>query len=399
MLDLSTDLELIGWDVLVLAPHAHGAARRERLGTVDVERFRYMAPTRAQTLCYQGGALVNLRESRSAMAQTPLLVAAETAATLRAVRRFKPDVIHAHWLVPQGFVAAKVGQMTKTPVVTTVHGGDVFGLSAGPIEPFKRAAIVGSSAVTANSSATVAAVKRLAPGVEHVVRIPMGVTTKIADDEAADAVRVRYADDGPLVVFAGRMVPEKGVYDIVDAAAIARDRVPGVRFVMLGAGQHLEDVERRAVEAGVDDIVALPGWVDPADVAVHLRAADVILAPSKRASDGWVEAQGLSIVEAMAQERTIVTTSAGGIGDAVRHDDTGWVVPEGDPPAIADAIETLWADEARRQRIGAAGRRLVLDVYDRDKVAARFDEVLDRAVLTRSPKAPTNPPSASGADS
>ncbi|MEL7210790.1 MAG: glycosyltransferase, partial [Actinomycetota bacterium] len=122
--DLTQRLAGSGWDARVLAPHAAGAARHELDGDVEVRRFRYLRPERAQTVCYGSGALVNLRQAPLDLAKVPLLVAAEHAATVRAVRREPADVIHAHWVVPQGLVAGLVPGRDAPPVVVTVHGGD-----------------------------------------------------------------------------------------------------------------------------------------------------------------------------------------------------------------------------------------------------------------------------------
>ena len=106
--DLTGRLSGLGWETEVLAPHAPGAARDEVDDGMVVHRFRYLWPESAETVCYGSGALVNLRERPLELAKVPMLVAAEQAATLRAVRTRRPDVIHAHWLIPQGLVAGLV---------------------------------------------------------------------------------------------------------------------------------------------------------------------------------------------------------------------------------------------------------------------------------------------------
>src|SRR5688572_3816919 len=77
VLHLARDLRSLGWDVLVLAPHAPGAARAEVLDGVAVERFRYLLPERLQTVCYNGGSLGNLRRNPSNFLKLPLLVGRE----------------------------------------------------------------------------------------------------------------------------------------------------------------------------------------------------------------------------------------------------------------------------------------------------------------------------------
>ena len=154
--DLTRSLVDRGWKADVLAPHAPGAARDEELAGIPVHRFRYLRPERAQTVCYQGGALVNLRQNRSNLLKLPALVGAEWATVVRRLRTGAYDAVHAHWVLPQGLVGVLA---TRTvPVVVTVHGGDVFALDQGPLRAAKRFAFGRAAAVTVNSSATERAV-------------------------------------------------------------------------------------------------------------------------------------------------------------------------------------------------------------------------------------------------
>ena len=102
VLHLAQDLQSVGWEVHVLAPHAPQAARSEIIAGVRVERFRYLWPTRQQTVCYQGGALINLRKHPVNWLKLPALVAAETLAIARTLRAGHYDLIHSRWILPKG---------------------------------------------------------------------------------------------------------------------------------------------------------------------------------------------------------------------------------------------------------------------------------------------------------
>lgn len=103
---LAQDLRALGWNVHVLAPHAPGAARDEVMDGVPVHRFRYFWPESLQTVCYDGGALVKLRNNRWNFTLIPFLVVAQWLAVQTRVIRRKTVLLHSHWLLPQGFTAA-----------------------------------------------------------------------------------------------------------------------------------------------------------------------------------------------------------------------------------------------------------------------------------------------------
>jgi glycosyltransferase involved in cell wall biosynthesis len=205
VLHLTQHLQHLGWETDVLAPHAPGAARDETLGAVPVHRFRYLLPEKAQTVCYQGGALVNLRQNRSNLLKLPALVGAEWATVVRRLRRGAYDAVHAHWVLPQGLVGVLAAW--KVPVVVTVHGGDVFALDQPVLRAAKRLAFRQAAAVTVNSSATERAVLDLgAP--KRLERIPMGIDVDPPVDAAlVDRVRAEHrSGSGPLVALVGRVV-------------------------------------------------------------------------------------------------------------------------------------------------------------------------------------------------
>jgi phosphatidyl-myo-inositol dimannoside synthase len=389
VLHLAADLTALGWEVEALAPHAEGAATTEVLDGVPVRRFRYLWPPSAQTVCYSGGALVNLRRSPVNRLKLPALVAAEWAAVARRVARGRFDLVHAHWVLPQGLVA--VAPPRRVPVVVTAHGGDVFGLRGRVLARAKRTALEAADAVTANSSFTEAALRRLAPGLGAVARIPMGVSTTPPDPREVARLRARHRrGEGPLIAFAGRLVEEKGVDDLLWAVArLAEDR-PDVSALVLGDGQDRAPLEALATGLGLGHRVTFGGWSPPATVAAALAAADVVAAPSRRAPDGWVEAQGLTVVEAMAVGTPVVATRSGGVGDAVVDGHTGLLVDERSPAALADALRRLAGDDELRARCAAAGRRLAVDRYSREATASAFSALFEG--LVARPAAPAGGP-------
>ena len=380
--DLTRHLVERGWAADVIAPHDPDAARDETLDGIPVHRFRYLRPERAQTVCYQGGALVNLRQNRSNLLKLPALVTAEWATVVRRLRAGDYDAVHTHWAVPQGVVGVLATR--RVPVVVTVHGGDVFALDQAPMRAAKRLAFRRAAAVTVNSSATERAVLGLAAP-RRLEQIPMGIAMDPPVDEAAVArLRAEYrAGDGPLLALVGRVVAEKGVFDLLAAVDLLRADLPDVRAVVLGEGQDRAEAEAKSAALGLTGHVHFAGWVEPADVPAWLAATDIVLAPSRTAPDGWAEAQGLSIVEAMAARRPVVAAASGGIGDAVEHEVTGLLVGEGRPDELADAVRRLHADPALAARLADGGRARAVERFSADASADAFSALFSDLVGAR----------------
>ena len=389
VLHLAQDLQEIGWAVEVLAPHAAGAARHEVLDGVPVHRFRYFWPEAWQSVCYQGGALVNLRREKLNWLKLPALVFFELWALFRLARKGGFDAIHAHWVLPQGFVAVLVGRMLRIPVVITVHGGDVFALKGRVMRWFKRFSFRRAQAVTVNSSATGAVVRQLVPDYPALQRIPMGAAIPPPPDPA-ELERIRAAHrraEGPLLLFAGRLVEEKGLGDLLDAMTTIRSDQPDATLLVVGEGQERKRFEQQATDLGLGDSVCFLGWIQPESLPAYMAAADIFVAPSKTGRDGWVEGQGLTIVEAMLCGTPVVASRSGGIVDTIDDGETGLLVEEASPQAIAEAVRRHLSDPDAMRTIAAAGSAKALRDFTREGSSRAFGEVYAGKSLSRSGRA------------
>ena len=393
VLHLAQDLQNLGWQVTALAPHAQGAKTREILDGVEIRRFRYLWPSALETVCYQGGALINLRRQRVNYLKLPALILAEYLHTVLLLRRGGFDLVHSHWLLPQGLVGTLAAGPLRIPHVCTVHGGDVFGLRAGIYQRCKAFAIRRCQAVTVNSSATRQAVAALCPDYAGLHTVPMGVAAASPPDpEAVAAIRRRFRrGDGPLLVFAGRLVEEKGLGDLL--AALPRLRAGGreATLVVIGEGQGRHDFERLAGHLGIDEAVYFAGWLERAGIDAFLAAADIFVAPSKTSPGGWVEAQGLTIIEAMMAGRPVIASRSGGIVDSISDGESGLLVKEASPHELADAILRLANDPGLGARLGATARTVALAKFSRESSALAFSSLFERLIDKPCPTACSSP--------
>lgn len=339
-----------GCQVRVIAPHFLGSALEENLDGVTVFRFRYWLPIKAQTVCYQGGALGNLKKSPIEKLKLPLLVFSEFIAVLRHVLTWKPDIVNSHWLIPQGFVSSLACILTKTKHVATVHGGDVFALNSGVLKKFKRFAINNASITTVNSSATESKVKALSPNSgTRLLRLPTGVIPlPLVSDEESNVLRQSLLKDKSekLILFVGRLSEEKGVGDLIEAIKLLRDMQHNLRLIIVGEGHDKTKFEDKVLENDLAEYVNFIGWVSSQDVYHYFSACDLFVGPSKEGGDGWIEAQGLTFVEAMLAGCPVIGSNSGGIPDAVKDKITGRLVNPGDPKDIAKQIANCLSDHS-----------------------------------------------------
>lgn len=373
VLNLMQDLAKLGWEVTVLCPHFPGAARFEVMENIEIFRFRYMMPESQQTVCYQGGALINIRKNRMELLKIPLLVGLELLHVSLHLWRGKYDVLHSHWLIPQGFVGAIAARCLRVPHVVTIHGSDVLALQSRALLPFKRFALRSAQGVTVNSSATRSAAANLVEDAVEFDEIPMGISIVAVGDKDVAQLRSQLSPDGdPIILFVGRLVEEKGVSDLLFALAELGKQGLLFRAVIVGDGQDREKFEAIARDKDIKDQTRFEGWVEKDDVPTYMAAADIFVGPSH------IEAQGLVFAEALCGRTAVVATKVGGIPDVIIHEETGLLVDVGSPEQIAAAIVRLLDDPDFAGDMTGRGYQRVMEGFGRQTSAQSFSSLFDR---------------------
>jgi len=372
--DLAVDLVKRGWDIEVVAPHASGAARYEMDNLIGVHRFQYMVPESLQTLAYGAGGLVNFRSPQRKLQALPFVVA-QTAAIRQALKRFRPHVIHAHWLLPQGFTAALATWRLRIPIVTTIHGSDVFGLRSPVFRLFKKAAANIATAITCNGPATYKAMVELGTPADKVKQIPFAPSFEgAADPSEVASFRARFPKSATIVLFVGRLIPEKGPADFIEA--IARTPNLNIHGVICGDGPMLSELQKLAAMRDISNRIAFEGWLRPHEIAVRMAGASALLFPSKTSVDGGVEGQGIVPLEAMRARLPVFAARSGGIPNIVREDETGWLFDEADVAAMSKLLELRAGDgPPGRDAIVNRAERFARSEITRDKTADAFHEL------------------------
>lgn len=263
-------------------------------------------------------------------------------AVSREIARFKPDVLHANFLIPAGQVAVR----HAVPTVVTAHGGDAY---AWPMERpgLRRAAqeaIRKATRVTAVSDYIRRCVLALQP--RDVDVILNGADERYFFPRNRDAARdvLALPRDRFVVAFAGNVLRAKGLYDLVEAAAQLSQ--PAI-LAIAGEGPDREHLQWAARAAGVE--MRFFGRMDSEGVAQLFSAADVVTLPSHN--------EGLPnvVCEAMLAQRAVVATTVGGIPEILTPE-RGVLVPPHDPAALRASFEMLARDAQLRDRLAAAAR-------------------------------------------
>jgi glycosyltransferase involved in cell wall biosynthesis len=224
--------------------------------------------------------------------------------------------------------------------------------------------------VLVNSAAAAAALKRRWPRADgRVVVIPNGVDIA----RFCPALRAPWDRGGRVTVGTlANLRPEKGLEDLISAAARVRVRYPRVRFAIWGEGPLHGELEFLIRTLGLEGLVELRGATAEPETA--LRALDIFVLPSTS------ESCSNALLEAMATGLAAVATEVGGNRSLVQDEATGLLVPAADPASMGAAILRLIEDPALAARLAAAARARVRAEFSTDRLAARIEALYTQAL-------------------
>ena len=373
-----------GHEVHVVAPWHPRLTRGKVEDGVFFHFFKYAPVPSLNVFGYAAGLHADVRLRSAAWIAAPLAMTSGWFKAMRVAQKKRATVMHGHWVVPGGVIAAAA--RPTLPLVVSLHGSDVFVAEKTPparvaaARVFRRAGFV-----TACSADLASRAVALGAPADRLAVVPYGVdTTRFAPSaEVRARLRRSAALDAatPVVFAAGRLVRKKGFEYLIDALPRLD---PGVRLVLAGRGDLDGELRDRAAAAGVADRVRFLGDVSQDDVAAWLAAADIAVVPSVRDDSGNVDGLPNTVLEALASGTPVVATPAGGIGTVIDNGQNGLIVPEKDAAALAAAVATLVADRARGERLGAAARARVAARFGWETTAAALEDAYDRALAFKS---------------
>ena len=370
---------------------------------VDLEIFSLRSPVDGRfheslarvkaPVCYldAGGkaseAWETLRRGRSALGsrleheldellEMSLIDACQAIELALAVRRRGITRLHAHFATVATTVARLASRLADVPYSFTLHAKDIF--HEGVDQAQLRTKLADSAAAITVSDFNERYLRtRFGDSAKTVVRVYNGIDLDLFSMEPP-------VSRPPVVVAVGRLVEKKGFHHLLDAIALLVRRGRSVHLDLVGGGIEEAGLKARADALGVTGQVTFHGPLTQLEARDRIRGAAVLAAPCIVGADGNRDGLPTVILEGLALGTPVVATPVTGIPEAVLDGHTGLLVPEGDVPALADALCRLLDDPDLRCRLADAGRR---------HVEANFDSRVNvrqlREVMTGTVRRPT----------
>jgi len=291
------------------------------------------------------------------------------------VRDLRADLLHTHGAKADcyGLLAAR---KLKLPVVATLHLWShtpfvvrLYDWVDAVVLRFFDS-VVGVSQAIADEMAQKRIPRRLIRVIRNGVDLE-GLAFPVKGARLETRRELGIEKRSPVVGVVGRLTPEKGHRFFLEAAREILQSIPEAVFVIVGGGHLEEKLRAHAGALGITGAVRFVGFRQ--DVLRFYEAFDVLVSSSLR------EGTPMVLLEAMAMAKPVIATGVGGVPELVRHDETGLLVPPRDVRSLAQAIFALLKDQARRERLGRAGQRLISEEFSAERMAHAYQKVYEEA--------------------
>ena len=363
------------FDVVVHTPHYYGSQPRETMEGMQIHRFRYFF-SRFEKLAGGQGIVPKLRRNKLYYLLLPFFLSSQLFSLLLLVYKEKPNVIHAHWLIPQGLLAVTVKKLFNVPVVVTAHGADVFGLRNPLFIRLKKWVVENADEVVTVSTSLARVLNDDTGSIVQPSIIPMGVdASQFSPDKKDVAIRNLYDIQGPFLLYVGRLTEKKGVRYLIDAMVTVKAAVFDAKLLIVGHGELEESLKKQVDGLGLDDVVLFAGGIPNVQLPPYFATADIFIGPSIQAKGGDTEGFGLTFVEAAMGGCLVIGSKVGGIEDIIEDGENGFFVPPGDPIFLADKIIYLLKNIDKYRGENKQTRRQFVVKYDWNIIAEKYGRI------------------------
>ena len=358
VLDLARE-EQKRFDVTILTPYVQGAKQKEVLAGCQIVRYKYWPF--AHTLA-DGAILDNLKQSKVMWLQVPFLM----LGLLIAIRKQQPKLIHAHWIIPQGLVAALAAPRAK--LLVTTHGGDIYALNNPVLKSVKRWVLSRATAISTVNSEMKQQLVAWGNKESKVQVLPMGV-------DLAAAAKPKAARKQHSLVVVGRLVEKKGIEFLLGALrlGLADSSLPkDLTLTIAGDGPIRKELEQKAQGLPVTFL----GNQTQAQVRDLFAGSAIAVLPSVTAKSGDQEGLPVTLLEAAAAGAFVIASDLPGINEVIRDRETGLLVPQADAKALLAAIQTALSDQ---KLVASCQKALAKEVkrFDHAVVGDSYNNLLE----------------------
>lgn len=286
--------------------------------------------------------------------------------------------VHCAKVLPEGLVAWGGKHLTSVPYVLYAHGEEILtGVTSRKLRWLIPRIYNGATAIIANTSHTKSLLEGIGVQLRKVHVIHPGVDARAfqVSNEAASTIRQRHnLGDSPTLLTVGRLQRRKGQDAVIKGLPRIVQKIPTVKYVIVGTGEEYSALEELVQEVGVTNHVIFAGQVSDEERAAYYAACDVFIMPNRQIA-GDIEGFGIVFLEAGAAGKPVIGGKSGGTGEAIEEGVTGFRVDGTNVEEIVAAVLVLLSNPSKAHTMGENGRRRAEGEFSWEAVVKHTCEV------------------------
>jgi len=379
---ISESLKDRGHQISVVAPYDI-KVEKDPNQKLDVHRFKYIWPDSLHLLGHARSMKADVKLNPVVFLILPLFLIASIINLIKKCKEINAQIIHAHWVIPNGLSASIASMILKVPFIVSLHGSDIYFADKNFI--FRTVAkwvLSRSSYVTACSQELYKRAKKINSDI-NIELLPWGADPNIFKPiEDRNIIRSKYgwSPDEIIIITLGRFVYKKGFKSLISITPKLQKKKTKFRVVIGGSGPLDKELNDQVKKLNLINIVSFPGQIPWYEVPEFLASSDIFVLPSQRDEYGNLDGLPTVLLEAMACGLPCVANDIGGVNLVIKHEKNGLLIDPYSKTQMIENLSTLILDPPLRAKLGAKARLSVLHKYNWGNVCIIFENIYQTSI-------------------
>lgn len=379
---ISESLKNRGHQISVIAPYDIDV-RKDPDSKIDVHRFKYIWPDDLHLLGHARSMKADVKLNPIVFFLLPLFLIASILNLISKCKEINAEIIHAHWVIPNGLSASIASIFLKVPFIVSLHGSDIYFADKNFL--FRAVAkwvLSRSSYVTACSQELYNRAKKINSDI-NIELLAWGADPNIFKPiEDRNKIRSKYgwSPDEVVITTLGRFVYKKGFESLISITPELPKKETKLRVVIGGSGPLEKELKEQVKKLNLNEIVSLPGQIPWYEVPEFLASSDIFVLPSQRDEYGNLDGLPTVLLEAMACGLPCVANDIGGVNLVIKHQENGFLVDPSYEKKIIEHLSNLIINKDRRLELGQQARLSIIQNFNWENVSIFLEQILNNSI-------------------
>ena len=354
--------------IIISTPYIKNSKKLEERDNLKIYRYKY-----GFTSLRNGAILPNIKKNKLLILQLPFLLFFSFISLIKLAKKEKINIIHAHWIVPQAFLAVlykKIFLKKDLKIICTIHGSDIFELRGWLMTKIKKWTLDNVNCITVVSKEVMKEVKALEIKNIPIILASMGVDDEIFNSENNKSIKEKYIINNPLILSVGRLVEKKGVNFSILAIKEVVKKYPNVKLLIIGDGPLKNNLELLSKKLSLEKNIFFLGGVAHEKLSEYYKSADIFISSSL--SEGF----GLTFVESMLCKCPVIGPSLNSVSDIIKNEKTGIQVNAKNTKLFASKIIELLDNKEKRSLLAENGYKFAKNNFTWDISAKKYYDLI-----------------------